>query len=635
MIARTSDFKDEISKLARQIDFKLNLYMNDKLITQDGKFIMTEANNHLIVEQFDTTEVDETIQGEDVYNVTVSNVGTMLSTMMKEIDFEIRDELRIGDIVDCNFGLKINKYSETTDTKYQDEKDYYKLENDIYVLLVKGTDYNVGDDIEDTIYEFTPEYEWINYGKYIIHTKEYNEDTNTYSYVSYDSMLLSMIMFDDRSLVENVSVKTAIENICNKVGLSVNITAQDEIDLPNLSKVIHQDTFKDIEMTYRDVLDMICQCLGISMISNNKVLYLKRFNKTAVDSFDENYLKDTNVTFGQKYGPINSVVLSRSEDNDNLYRKDDESIALNGLHEFKIKDNLIMLYDDREDYINEIFDELHNIEYYENDFSSTGITYLEWLDFYNITRGDKTYNCLILNDEIKINQGLEEHIYTEAPEEATTDYKTAGKTDKEVSFIVDKQQGEIKSRVSQDDLESVVEQTANAIGLSVSQFEDGEQVSGATIIAQINDDSSAVQIDADKISLAGKSIYMTTDDIKIIANNFTVDESGNMSCTNADVAGKITSSVGSIGGWDIDNNGLSNNYGYYIKKSTKTISGTTYNYGVSNIYTMSDYIICQALILGTLPTPGSSTKMFKHFDVNNDGQINALDLAVIESMLSD
>ena len=117
MIARTSDFKDEISKLARQIDFKLNLYMNDKLITQDGKFIMTEANNHLIVEQFETTEVDETIQGEDVFNVTVSNVGTMLSTMMKEIDFEIRDELRIGDIVDCNFGLKINKYSETTDTK--------------------------------------------------------------------------------------------------------------------------------------------------------------------------------------------------------------------------------------------------------------------------------------------------------------------------------------------------------------------------------------------------------------------------------------------------------------------------------------------------------------------------------------
>ena len=555
MIARTSDFKDEISKLARQIDFKLNLYMNDKLITQDGKFIMTEANNHLIVEQFDTTEVDETLSGDSIFNVTVSNVGTMLSTMMKEIDFEIREELRIGDIVDCNFGLKINKYSETTDTEYQDEKDYYKLENDIYVLLIKGTDYNVGDEIENTIYEFTPEYEWINYGKYIIHTKEYNEDTQTYSYVSYDSMLLSMIMLDDRSLVENVSVKTAIENICNKVGLSVNITAQDEIDLPNLSKVIHQDTFKDIEMTYRDVLDMICQCLGISMISNNKVLYLKRFNKTAVDSFDENYLKDTNVTFGQKYGPINSVVLSRSEDNDNLYRKDDESIALYGLHEFKIKDNLIMLYDDREDYINEIFDELHNIEYYENDFASTGITYLEWLDFYNITRGDKTYNCLMLNDEIKINQGLEEHIYTETPEEATTNYKTAGKTDKEVSFIVDKQQGEIKSRVSQGELESVVEQTASAIGLSVSQFEDGDKVSGATILAQINDDDSQVQIDADKINLNG---------VVTANNNFKILSDGSMEAKNVKLTG---------GNVDISSTD-SNTYNLVLSGTTQGISNT-------------------------------------------------------------
>ena len=132
MIARTDEFKEEIAKMGRQIDFKINLYMNDKLITQDGKFIMTEANNHLIVEQFDTTQVDETLSGDSIFNITISNIGTLLSTMMKEIDFEIREELRIGDIVDCNFGLKVDD-----------------------------------------------DYEWINYGKYIIHSKEYNEDTNT------------------------------------------------------------------------------------------------------------------------------------------------------------------------------------------------------------------------------------------------------------------------------------------------------------------------------------------------------------------------------------------------------------------------------------------------------------------------
>ena len=604
MLARTDEFKEEIAKMGKQIDFRINLHINDRLITENGKFIMTENNNHILVEQFNEEDIDETLSGDSIFNVTISNKGTLLSTMMKEIDFEIREELRIGDIIDCSFGLKVGE-----------------------------------------------EYEWINYGKYIIYSKEYNEDTNTYSYVSYDSMLLSMIEFDDRTLVENVSVKTAIQNICNKVGLSVNITTEDETNLPNLSKIIHKDTFKDIEMTYRDVLDMICQCLGVSMISDNKTLYLKYFNNTIVDEFDEEYLKDTNVTFGKVYGPINSLVLSRSEDNDNIYRKDEDSISNNGLHEFKIKDNLIMLYNDRENYIDEIFNQIKGVKYYENDFSSTGITYLEWLDYFNIIRGENTYKCLLLNDEIKLQQGLQENIYTEIPNEATTNYKIAGKTDKEVSFIVDKQNGKISSKVSQGDMESYVEQTAsqlqsqitdNAGNIStLTQTTAGLTSTVATkvgnneIISKINQSAEQIQINANKINLAGKTIYMTTDDIRIIANNFIVDVDGNLTCSNADVQGKITSSNGSIGGWDINSNGLSNSYGFYIKKATRKIEGSTYNYAVSNIYTMSDLLICQQILLGNIPTPGTDTKVFKHFDLNNNGRIDATDLLIIDKIVND
>ncbi len=50
----------------------------------------------------------------------------------------------------------LKEYELTTDTKYQDYKNYYTLTGtEEYTLLVKGTDYQVGDTISGTIYENT------------------------------------------------------------------------------------------------------------------------------------------------------------------------------------------------------------------------------------------------------------------------------------------------------------------------------------------------------------------------------------------------------------------------------------------------------------------------------------------------
>ena len=470
----TSGFKEQITKLGREIDFQFFLHTNDKLITEDSKFIMTQANAHLVVEQFDDEEIDEIITAEDIYSVSIINRGEILSTMMKELDFEIAQDLRIGDVIECQFGLK------------------------------------VGED-----------YEYVNYGKYMVYEKEYNEDTKTYSYVAYDRMMLTMQDVSQEFLtdLEGRTLANSINVICGQVGLSYNASQQELADYPNLNKQINEGTFTNLQMTYRDVLDIICQALGLSMIINpdDKHLLLKSLNNTPVDTFDEQFLKDTNVSFGEKYGPINSVVLSRSEDFDTIYRRDEESISENGLHEYKIKDNLIMLYDDREDYIDEIFEQLNGLEYYPTDFSSTGITYLDWLDFYNVTIGDKTYKCLMLDDEIEINQGLEENIYSEEPIESVTNYKTSSKTDKEVSFIVDKQNGNIKAKVSK-----------------------GE------VINEINLDESGASINANKVNiqasdvlniLAGNSINLTSKDITINSTNFNVDENGNLTCSNANITG--------------------------------------------------------------------------------------------------
>ena len=58
----------------------------------------------------------------------------------------------VSSITNTIFGEEIYTLSE--DTTYLDEKEYYALnENNEYILLVEGTDYNVGDTISGNIYE--------------------------------------------------------------------------------------------------------------------------------------------------------------------------------------------------------------------------------------------------------------------------------------------------------------------------------------------------------------------------------------------------------------------------------------------------------------------------------------------------
>lgn len=156
--------------------------------------------------------------------------------------------------------------------------------------------------------------------------------------------------------------------------------------------------------------------------------------------------------FGQKYGPINSIVLSRSAESDNVYIQDEESVQENGLCEVKIADNQIMNFNNRSDYLQGLLTALDGLYYYINDFNSTGILYYEVGDMYYVTIGENAYKCLMLNDEITVTTGIEERIYTDLPEQSQTDYSKADKTDRRINqtyLIVDKQNQQISSVISQ------------------------------------------------------------------------------------------------------------------------------------------------------------------------------------------
>lgn len=172
--------------------------------------------------------------------------------------------------------------------------------------------------------------------------------------------------------------------------------------------------------------------------------------KVIGDVINEEYLKDINVNFGEKYGRINSIVLSRSAESDNVYLQDEQSVDTNGLCELKIIDNQIMNFDDRSDYLEDILNQLNGLEYYINDFSSTGIAYYNVCDKYIIAIGELTYPCIMFNDEILITQGLQENIHTDTPQDSTTEYDKADKTDRRINrtyLMVNKQENTINSLV--------------------------------------------------------------------------------------------------------------------------------------------------------------------------------------------
>ena len=165
------------------------------------------------------------------------------------------------------------------------------------------------------------------------------------------------------------------------------------------------------------------------------------------DIIDEEFIRDENVAFGEQVGPINSLILSRAEDGDTIYRKDNEDIGANGLHELKIKDNILLSSSQREDFIDEMFNFIKGFKYKVVDFVSTGVAYYDFLDRFTVSINGVNYSTILLNSELIIEDGLKENIFAPKLEESTTDYSTSAVTDKgmkNATIIANKSQAKIE-----------------------------------------------------------------------------------------------------------------------------------------------------------------------------------------------
>ena len=221
------------------------------------------------------------------------------------------------------------------------------------------------------------------------------------------------------------------------------------------------------------------------------------------DEIDENFLRDINVNFGEKFGAINTIVLSRSADSDSVYYPE---VLPEKPYEIKISDNQIMNGNNRADFLPDIYEKLNGLEFYTNDFVSTGICYLELGDRYNVKIGENVYSCVMLNDEVLITQGLQENVYTELPEQTETDYKHASKDDRtinQVYVIAKKNEGKIEEVVSSVDntnkrinkVETSQTDTERKIEIITTNIDDNGNVTEVTTTTGFTFNANGMTID--------------------------------------------------------------------------------------------------------------------------------------------
>ena len=192
MRIHTQGFKDEIKNFGRQINGRIYYNSNYNLIDESDNNILTEDNIQLISEQLDKNEKTE-INNELIYSMDIIKNGQLLQSLMKEFDFNAKIDLKIGTVVNAQLGLLVNN-----------------------------------------------NYEYLNYGDYIIYSKQYNADNETYSYVCYDMMLYSMIKYKPLNITYPTTIKDLISAIADKMGVSFANASEEFV---NYNQVVEKDLF--------------------------------------------------------------------------------------------------------------------------------------------------------------------------------------------------------------------------------------------------------------------------------------------------------------------------------------------------------------------------------------------------------
>ncbi|MDD2370830.1 MAG: hypothetical protein PHQ32_02375 [Firmicutes bacterium] len=332
---------------------------------------------------------------DDLISVKISSEGALCKTVMKKFEVKLLGEHNL-------LGVEVNV--------------------GIGVKLPGGT------------------YEYLDYGKFLITETTSTKESETTTVVGYDLMIKTMKAYEPFATYP-VNLIDFASGLAGQCGLTLGNTV-----FVNSTWIIPGELYENIkDITYRDIIAQIAEMSGsIAMIGNDDKLYFKSIYDTTEQITYSNLFK---LKLEPEYGPINSVVLSRQPQEDNIVVVDQASIDLNGLTEFKISNNWLVDHN-REGAITPIFNQLEGIRYYPIEASTEGLGWYEIGDMVEILNdSSEAFSTVILSVSILVDGGISETLITKAESKTATNYSYAGTVGRRLTnteIKVDKQGQDIE-----------------------------------------------------------------------------------------------------------------------------------------------------------------------------------------------
>lgn len=433
--------------------------------------LTTESSLHIDTENLKDIGTEKgayNIENDAIYSVRLFNNCTLFKTICNGLELECKYKIDVGTEINVQVGV----YNETSE-----------------------------------------EVEYMEYGYFtIVGDAEYNADTDTYTMTGYDHMLDCMISFDENPLGVTYPIKhkALLEAIFNKFNWNYVLENYANKDF------MVGDIYSEKDMTYRDVLDDLLIATGKNlMFDTRKTLRTKSIGETNETITDED-LKDSNVTIGELYGPINKFV-STTDDVTYTIGEDTQSITEYGKTEYDMGTNYLIESDTTGSMYDNIFSAIDGLSYHTFDTDTCGLLVFEPLDRVTIEHNGIEYSVVLFNDDVKVCRGLTETIYADVPEENTDTYVT--------------------STPKSEDVKNAIVNVDRLRGTIVLKVDSNNNIAEVALDADA-DEGTEISIKADKVDFSSHEFDLATDNISIVSDNVSITNNGIALSNGAVIAGE-------------------------------------------------------------------------------------------------
>ena len=238
-----------------------------------------------------------------------------------------------------------------------------------------GTNYNLVDHtfsvVAKTLIDAVNDtWEEANLGLFYVEESTADFEKKTTKIKGYDLMgKLAKTPYNSGTIQFPCTVKELINQLAGRFDFTVDTNLD---NLPNITYQIPEDLYAKISnCTYRDILGEIAGATATIAVFNGKTLSFRDSKKKPDEDEIWTYDNLKTLKYKPKYGPVNSLVLARTPQEDNVAVADNTSVANNGRTEVKLANNEI-LDDDRRKLITPIFDSIKDFSHHPFEAETTG-----------------------------------------------------------------------------------------------------------------------------------------------------------------------------------------------------------------------------------------------------------------------